>query len=152
MAFSVPGFLALLPSLQQLSIKGHGSDQLLVRAAAINALHGLQELALGRVTVNGDLTGPCLTQIFCLSLQTQLPTVLARPPPALTSMLVPHTLNAVVPRGILGIELPDVTEVVRVCPGAPRWKLSQVSCKRRVWERYDYVTIDGLIKLVPLRD
>ena len=94
---SVPGFLALFSTVQQLSIKGWGGSQLLVRAAAINALNGLKKLALRRVTVHGDLTGPCLTQIVCSSLETQLPTVLARPPPALTSILVPHRRNAVVP-------------------------------------------------------
>ena len=76
---SVPGFLALLKSVQQLSIKGLEGIQLLVRAEAISALSGLQELALGCVTLEGDLTGPCLTQIVCSSLQAQLLTVLARP-------------------------------------------------------------------------
>ena len=100
---SVLGFLTLLKSVQQLSLIGWERTQLLVRAEAINALDGLQKLALGRVTIEGDLTGPCLTQIVCLSLQTQLRTALARPPPALASILVPHELNAVVPQAVLGI-------------------------------------------------
>ena len=149
---SVPGFLALLSSVQQLSIKGWGVSQLLVRAAAINALNGLEKLALRRVTKDGDLTGPCLTQFVCSSLETQLPTVLARSPPALTSILIPHRLNAVVPRAVLGIELPKVTEVVRGWPGAPPWKVSHESCKLRVWEGHDYVPIVGLIKVVPFKD
>ena len=149
---SVPSFLALLSSLQQLSIKGWGDSQLLVRAEAINALTGLEKLALRRVIVLGDLTGPCLTQIVCSSLETRLPTVLAWPPPALSSILVPHRLNAVVPEAVLGIALPKVTGVVCVWPGAPRWKVSHESCKLRVWEGHDYVPIVGLIKVVPFKD
>ena len=148
---SVPGFLASLSSMQQLIIEHCGANQLLVSAAAINVLNGLETLALGLATVEGDLTGPCLTQIVCLSLQTQLPTLLARPPPALTSILVPHRLNAVVPRAVLGIELPSVTEVVRVGPGAPRWKVSHESCKLRVWEGHECVLVDGLTKVVPFK-
>ena len=138
--------------MQQLSIKGWEGSQLLVRAEAINALNGLQKLALGRVTVEGDLTGPCLTQIVCSSLQTQLLTVLARPPPALTSILVPHTLNAVVPRAVLGIDVPRVTDSGARMPwGAPLEGLTG-ELELWVWERYDYVIIDGLIKLVPFKD
>ena len=114
---SVLGFIALLKSVQQLRIEGCEGTQVLVRAEAINALDGLQKLALGCVTIEGDLTGPCLTEIVCLSLQTQLRTVLARPP------LVPHS-HTVVPRAVLGISVPRVTEVVRACPGAPRWTIS----------------------------
>ena len=122
---SVLGFLTLLKSVQQLSIKGWERTQLLVRAEAINAL---QKLALGRVTIDGDLTGPCLTQIVCLSLQTQLRTSLVRPPPALASVLVPHELSAVVPQAVLGIDVPWGTAVVRAGPGAPCWKVSHETC------------------------
>ena len=150
--------IALLSCVQQLSIKGGWEHhQLLVRAEAINAFKGLQKLALGGVTLEGHLTGPCLTQIVCSSRRTQLLTVLARPPPALTSILVPHMRNAVVPRAVLGIDVPRVTEVVRACPGGPRWKVSHESCKLWVWEWecmvcIDELCIDGLIKAVPFTE
>ena len=142
---SVLGFLALLKSMQQLSIKNCEGTQLLVRAEAINALDGLQKLALGSVTIEGDLTGRCLTEIVCLSLQTQLRTVLARPPPALASILVPHESYEVVPRAVLGISVPRVTEVVRACPGAPRWRVSHDICLYHSRMRY-------LVRAVPCRD
>ena len=110
-------FPASLSSMQMLSIKRRANAQLRIEARAINALHGLQELALGGCIMEGDLTGPCLTQIVCLSLLTQLHTVLARPPPALTSVLVPYTLDAVVPRAVLGIDVPSETKLVPC--GAP---------------------------------
>ena len=141
--------IALLSCVQQLSIKGWEHYQLLVKAEALNAFKGLQILALGRVTLEGDLTGPCLTQIVCSNLQTQLPTVLARPPPALTSIIIPHTLNAVVPRAVLGIDVSTVTEVVRTCPGGPRWEVSRERCKHGVWHWHNYVCIEGMIKAVP---
>ena len=149
---SVLGFLSLLPSVQQLHIKGWKHEQLLVRAEAINAFNGLRKLALGRVTVEGDLAGPCLTQIVCASLQAQLLTVLARPPPALTSILVPHRLNAVVPRAVLGIDVPRVTEVVCACPGAPRWTVSHESRKLFFWDPHNFEWIQGLITAVPCID
>ena len=130
---SVLGFLALLKSVQQLSIDDWQGIHVHVRAEAINALDGLQKLALRQVTLEGDLTGPRLTQIVCLSLRTRLVTVLARPPPALTSVLVPHMLTAVVPRTVLGFDIPSKTKVVRACPGGPRWKVSSESCELWDW-------------------
>ena len=144
---SLLGFLATLKSLQQLSIKGLEGSQLLVRAEAINVLDSLQTLALKRVTVQGDLTGPRLTEIVCLDLQTQLCTVLARPPPALASILVPHEGHEVVPRAVLGIDVPRVTEVVRACPGGPCWKVSHETC----WCRSHY-RVCGLVTAVPCGD
>ena len=102
--------------------------------------------------MEGDLTGPCLTQIVCLSLQTQLLTVLARPPPALKSVLVPyfHMRNAVVPRAVLGIDVPGATEVVRACPAGPRWKVSHETCRLQDWNHFG--SIDRLVRAVRCRD
>ena len=143
---SVHGFLTLLGSLQLLDVKGWVQRQLLVRAEAINALSGLQKLALKDVTLEGDLTGPCLTEIICSSLQTQLLTVLARPPPALASILVPHKLNAVVPFAVLGVDIPWATAVVRACPGAPCWKVSHETYGAQGDRRGR-----GLVRAVPCR-
>ena len=121
---SVLGSLALLKSVEQLHIKGCEGAQLLVKADAINALSGLQKLALEDITLEGDLSGPCLTEIVCSSLKTQLLTVLARPPPALASVFVPYKLNAVVPHAVLNIHAPRGTAVVRACPGWACWKVS----------------------------
>ena len=146
---SVLDFLALLKSVQQLSIKGCEGSQLVVRAEAINALSGLQSLALGHVTIEGDLTGPCLKQIVCLSLHTQLLTVLARPPPALASILVPHALNSVVPRAVLGVDVPWPwqTKVVRAWPGGPRWKVSHEACELLDW--HSHHIYHRLVRAVP---
>ena len=143
---SVLGFLATLKSVQQLSIRGLEGAQLLVRAEAINILDGLQKLALKRVTVPGDLTGPRLTEIVCLDLQTQLRTVLARPPPAMASVLVFYECNAVVPRAVLGIDVPLGTAVVRACPGGPSWKVSHETCGHRRSH------VRALVSAVPCRD
>ena len=121
-----------------------------MKSEAINALDGLHKLALRNVTLEGDLTGPCMTQIVCSSLQTELRTVLARPPPALTSILVPHMPDAVVPRAVLGIDLPKVTEVVRACPGAPRWKVLRETGGLYGWA--SHCLIRGLVRAVPCRD
>ena len=147
---SVPGFLALLKSVQQLSIEGWEGNQVCVRAGAINALDGLQTLALRHVTLEGYLTGARLTQIVCSSLQTQLLTVLARPPPALASILVPHMLNAFVPRAVLGIDIPWGTNMLRAFPGAPLWKVSRETCRFRNW--HNYSLIRGMVRAVPCRD
>ena len=149
---SVLGFLALLKSVQQLSIKGWESSQLHVRAEAINALTGLQSLALGHVTIEGDLTGPRLTQIVCLSLQTQLLTVLARPPPALASILVPHMLDAVVPQAVLGVDVPWPwqTKVVRAWPGGPRWKVTHEACELHDW--HSHRLYRRLVRAVPCQE
>ena len=144
---SVLDYLALLKSVKHLSIIGWEGNQLLVRAEAINALDGLQKLALKDVTLEGDLTGPCLSEIVCASLQTQLLTVLARPAPALTSILVPHRVSAVVPQAVLGIDVPWGTAVMRACPGAPAWKVSHGACFFRI-----HRNVHGLVTAVPCQD
>ena len=147
---SVQGYLAVLRSVQHLSIEGCEGSQLLVRAEAINAIRGLQKLALKGVTLQGDLTGPSLMDIICSGLQTQLRTVLARPPPALASILVPHRVGAVVPRAVLGIDVPwapEVPAVVRAFPGAPAWKISHGACFFRM-----HRNVHGLVTAVPCRD
>ena len=144
---SVLGFLAMFKSVKHLSLIGWEGNQLLVRADAINALDGLQKLALKDVTLEGDLNGPCLSEIVCASLQTQLLTVLARPPPALASALVPYKLNAVVPHAVLGIDVPWCTTVVRACPGGPCWKVMHEACSFQMHRR-----VHGLVRAVPCRD
>ena len=124
------GCLAMLPSVQHLSIKGRDDQQLLIRAGVINALTGLKLLALTHVAVEGDLIGPYLTQIVCPSLHTRLPSVLARPPPALTSILFPIMADEVDFAAVLGIRLPQKmghwppSMPVSACPGGPRWMIS----------------------------
>ena len=150
-ACSALGSFALLTSLQHLRIKGERFGLLRIRADAINALSGLQTLALEHVTIEGYLTGPCLTQIVCLSLVTRLLTVLARPPPALTSVLVPHRATDVVPKTVLGRNVSKWTEVTRACPGGPGWKISFESCE--LWDRH-YQSLrlfTRLLKAVPYR-
>ena len=149
---SVLGFLALLKSVQQLNIEGWQGMQVHVRAEAINALDGLQKLALRHVTLEGNLTGPHLKQIVCLSLRTRLVTVLARPPPALTSVLVSHMLTEVVPQAVLGVDVSWRTEAVAACPGGPRWKVSHETCKVWNWNSHNHGPITRLVKAVPCRD
>ena len=144
------GVLASLSSLQRLSIKEWGNAQVHIEAEAINTLHGLQELALGDAVIHGDLTGPRLTQIVCLTPRTQLLTVLARPPPALTSILVPCMLYAEVPRAVLGIDVPRETEVVRASPAGPRWKVSHDTCALRDW--HADVPVNVLVRAVRCRE
>ena len=148
---SVLGFIALLRSVQQLSIEGWQGIQVHVNAEAINALDGLQKLALRHVTMEGDLTGPRLTQIVCLSLRTRLLTVLARPPPALASVLVPHVIKAVVPQAVLGVHVPWGTAVVSACPGGPRWEVSHKTCQLWDWHNLLGGQICGLVTAVPCR-
>ena len=141
------GFLGLLSSLQQLSINAY-TGQVFIEADAINAITGLQTLALGAVTLKGDLTGPRLTQVVCLHNRTNYPggaTMLARPPPALATVLVPGMFAAEVSHYVLGIEVPSMTKVVRACPGGPQWK---VSCE--LWDRCNRNEgpIYGLVKAV----
>ena len=143
---SVHGFLALLKSVQQLSIKGW-EGQLLVRAEAINALDGLQKLALKDVTIEGDLTGPCLSEIVCASLQTQLLTVLARPPPALASILVPHVLDAVVPKLSLALMYPGAPQL---CARALGRLLGRSRMSPAASNSHRHV--HGLVRAVPCRD
>ena len=152
-SLSVLGFLALLSSLQQLSIKAL-TGQVLVKAEAINAITGLQTLALGAVTLEGDLTGPRLTQMVCLHNRTHYggSSVLARPPPALTTVLVPGMLAAEVSQDVLGIEVPSMTKVVRACPGGPLWKVSSEACELWDWCSPNEGPIYGLVKAVRCRE
>ena len=148
---SVRGFLASLSSLQLLRITKSGDTQVHIEAETINTLHGLQELALRDVIIHGDLTGPRLTQIVCLNPQTHLLTMLASPPPALTSVLVACMLSGMPPRAVLGIDMPREAEVVRACPAGPRWVVSQDTCQGlRDW--HDFVPINVLVRAVRCRD
>ena len=124
------GLLSMLPNVHQLSIQGEYAWQPLVTAESINALNGLKDLALGYASIDGALTGPCLTQIVCLH-GAQLPMVLANPPAALSTILVPHRPDAVVPQSVLGLEVPRKTETVCTCPGGPRWTISHGTCELR---------------------
>ena len=126
------GFLAMLPSVEHLSITGQDSQQLVIQAGVINALTGLKILALTRIALEGDLTGPNLTQIVCPSLQTRLRSVLARPPPALTSIFVPIMAYEVDFAAVLGIRLPQEgmghwppPMPVSACSGGPRSMISR---------------------------
>ena len=149
---SAVDFLAPLQSVQHLSVDGQDEHQLIVRAEVIDALAGLKNLALGCVTIEGDLTGPYLTQINCLSLQTRLPSVLARPPPALTSVLIPHMTYEVVSAAVLGIGVPQntghwpQTMPVCACPGGPRWTISHETCALR--DLRNRMTFERVIKAV----
>ena len=143
-------FLASLSAVQLLSISGKEVSHL--GAEAINALPFLQELALRDVVIHGFLTGPCLTQIVCLTPRTQLRLVLARPPPALTSVLVPlERMETVVPRSVLGVDVPRETEAVRACPAGPRWVVSQEACQG-LWDWHSIVPMNGLVRAVRCRD
>ena len=151
-ACSALGSLALLTSLQHLSFTGGQVGLLRIRADVINTLSGLQTLALKDVTIEGYLTGPRLTQIVCLSLLTRLLTVLARPPPALTSVLVPHVPTDVVPQAVLGMHVSVWTEVMRACPGGPGWKVSFESCELLDWHHMSPRHFTRLLKAVPYKD
>ena len=144
---SVLDFLTMLPSLMQLSIKAW-TGQVLVKAEAINAITGLHTLALRDVAIKGYLTNPHLTQLVCLSAGTQLLNVLARPRPALASVLVPyHTHDTWLPQLVLGISISSKTNVVRACGGGPHWKVSSKPCM--LWDSHKNSAINRLLEVVP---
>ena len=143
---SVLDFLTMLPCLQELSITAW-TGQVLVKAEAINAITRLETLALRDVAIKGYLTNPHLTQLVCLSAGTQLMNVLARPPPALASIVVPyHTHSTWCPQVVLGISISSKTDVVRARRGGPHWKVSSEPCM--LWDSHKNSAIDRLLKVV----
>ena len=159
---SAMGLLKELPSVRRLSLL---QDMYVedcwrhLRAEDINALDGLQDLALGHVMLDGDLTGPCLTQIVCLrigddlhpclteifceGLHKQIPALLVRPPAALVSILVPQRFDGLEP------ERCRCWDTVLACPGGPCWKLSHESSN--LWDWHDFQILSGLVKAVPCK-